>query len=128
MKENIIGRTNEIERIDRCMGESSAQLIIVYGRRRVGKTFLINEYFDNNFSFKITGAYKKSRRFQLEGFNEELIRKSGREWDMSVQSFLLCCKLFCFLLTSISSFPPPVLGCFFVIIIHLGTGRPFVKG
>jgi len=36
MKENIIGRTNEIERIDRCMGESSAQLIIVYGRRRVG--------------------------------------------------------------------------------------------
>ena len=82
MKENIIGRTNEIERIDRCMGESSAQLIIVYGRRRVGKTFLINEYFDNNFSFKITGAYKKSRRFQLEGFNEELIRKSGREWDM----------------------------------------------
>ena len=46
MKESIIGRTNEIERIDRCMGESSAQLIIVYGRRRVGKTFLINEYFD----------------------------------------------------------------------------------
>ena len=82
MKENIIGRTDEIERIDRCMGESSAQLIIVYGRRRVGKTFLINEYFDNNFSFKITGAYKKSRRFQLEGFNEELIRKSGREWYM----------------------------------------------
>ena len=38
MRTNIIGRTSEIERLERCMGESSAQLIIVYGRRRVGKT------------------------------------------------------------------------------------------
>ncbi|MBQ9327646.1 MAG: ATP-binding protein [Solobacterium sp.] len=82
MKEKIIGRVSEIERLDRCMDDSSAQLIIVYGRRRVGKTFLINEYFDNNFAFKITGAYQKSRRFQLEGFHEELMRKSGRDWDL----------------------------------------------
>ena len=61
------------------MQSDSAQLIIVYGRRRVGKTFLINEYFDNQFAFKITGAYKKSKKFQLEGFAGELVRQTGRD-------------------------------------------------
>jgi len=40
---NIVGRREEIARLDRCMEALSAQLIIVYGRRRVGKTYLINE-------------------------------------------------------------------------------------
>ena len=82
MKDRIVGRHKEISRLDRCMDSSSAQLIVVYGRRRVGKTFLINEYFDNSFAFKITGAYKKSKRLQLESFNEELMRKSGKDWDI----------------------------------------------
>ena len=47
--ENIIGREKEIKRLDRAMEENEAQLIIVYGRRRVGKTFLINEYFNGKF-------------------------------------------------------------------------------
>ena len=78
----IIGRSEEKARLDRCMNEQSAQLIIVYGRRRVGKTFLINEYFNNEFAFKITGAYKKSMRFQLEGFAAELTRKSKKEREV----------------------------------------------
>ena len=82
MIEKIIGRKDEIARLDRCMASDTAQLIIVYGRRRVGKTYLINEYFDNDFAFKVTGAYKKSKRFQLEGFAEELMRRSGRDTDV----------------------------------------------
>lgn len=82
MRERIIGRTSETARLDRCMDTPEAQLIIVYGRRRVGKTFLINEYFNNEFAFKITGAFKRSKRFQLEGFTGELIRRSGKEWSI----------------------------------------------
>ncbi len=82
MKERIVGRHTEISRLDHCMDSSSAQLIVVYGRRRVGKTFLINEYFDNDFTFKITGAYKRSKRFQLESFRDELMRKSRKDWDI----------------------------------------------
>ena len=33
------------------MEDASAQLVIVYGRRRVGKTYLINEYYDNKVPF-----------------------------------------------------------------------------
>lgn len=46
----IVGRREEIARLDRCMEEARAQLVIVYGRRRVGKTYLINEYYDNSIS------------------------------------------------------------------------------
>lgn len=76
---NIIGRSTEIARLDRCMQEEHAQLIIVYGRRRVGKTYLINEYFDNDFSFKLTGAYKKPKSFQLESFAYALREKTGKQ-------------------------------------------------
>ena len=75
---NIIGRGEEITRLDRCMEAISAQLIIIYGRRRVGKTYLINEYFNNEFAFKLTGAYKKTKAFQLESFADELKQKSGK--------------------------------------------------
>ncbi len=36
---DLIGREKEIERLNRALEEKEAQLIIVYGRRRVGKTF-----------------------------------------------------------------------------------------
>jgi AAA+ ATPase superfamily predicted ATPase len=65
---NIVGRRDEVARLDRCMESRSTQLIIVYGRRRVGKTYLINEYYDYKFAFKLTGAYKRSKVFQLENF------------------------------------------------------------
>ena len=63
------------------MHTDSAQLVIIYGRRRVGKTFLINEYFHNQFGFKLTGAYGQPREIQLRNFMSELARKSQKEWD-----------------------------------------------
>ena len=77
--ENIIGREKEIKRLDRAMEENEAQLIIVYGRRRVGKTFLINEYFNGKFDFKFTGAFDQSTKEQLKNFKLELKRYAGKE-------------------------------------------------
>ena len=57
MNNKIIGRNEEYKRLDECLKSNSAQLIIVYGRRRAGKTFLINEYFNYEFAYKITGIY-----------------------------------------------------------------------
>lgn len=79
MKSKIIGRTNECARLDKCLREEIAQLILVYGRRRVGKTFLINQYFENKFSFKLTGAYNKPRTEQLQAFISEYNRKTNNK-------------------------------------------------
>ena len=70
--EKLIGRETEIKRLDRALSEGEAQLIIVYGRRRVGKTFLINEYFNASFSFQFTGSEKQTNREQLKNFIMEL--------------------------------------------------------
>ena len=53
----------------------NSQLVIVYGRRRVGKTFLVNETFSNDFAFKLTGDYKKPVSVQLNNFADELKNK-----------------------------------------------------
>ena len=79
MKKKIIGRAREYARLDKCMHENVAQLVLVYGRRRVGKTFLINQYFGNTFSFKLTGAYDKPKVDQLLAFANELNRKTHRK-------------------------------------------------
>lgn len=75
----IVGRKEEIARLDRCMETTQAQLIIVYGRRRVGKTYLISEYYDHKFAFKLTGAYKQPKKFQLESFSQELRLRTGTD-------------------------------------------------
>ena len=53
--DRIIGRTYEQAIIKRCLENEEAQLIALYGRRRVGKTFLIKEYFNDQFDFVFTG-------------------------------------------------------------------------
>ena len=79
--ESMIGRAWECDQLAECMERPSAQLIAVYGRRRVGKTFLINEFFQNHFAFKVTGAYGENALFQMRSFTDELHRKCGRSYD-----------------------------------------------
>lgn len=50
----MVGRKNEIEKFQEAVSKDRAQLIAVYGRRRVGKTFLVNEFCGNKYSFKHT--------------------------------------------------------------------------
>ncbi len=82
MKRNnrLIGRKEECERLDKCMSSDKAQLVVVYGRRRVGKTFLINEYFENRYAFKLTGVFGQRRNQQLANFTAELNRRSDRKY------------------------------------------------
>lgn len=64
------------------MTENEAQLIIVYGRRRVGKTFLINEYFDETFAFHFTGSATQSNKDQLKNFILELNSVSDTKYEI----------------------------------------------
>ena len=75
----ITGRHAECERLEKCLKADQAQLVIIYGRRRVGKTFLINQFFDGRFDFKLTGAYGEPKETQLRYFTSELNRQSGKD-------------------------------------------------
>lgn len=68
----IIGREKEITTLHELMSAEESQFVAVYGRRRVGKTFLIREAFDYNFVFQHTGTYGATRKQQLSDFRESL--------------------------------------------------------
>lgn len=72
MKKNIIGRESEIEQLERYMQSGHSEFIVIYGRRRIGKTFLVRELYEGDFTFRITGKENASTREQLENFRYAL--------------------------------------------------------
>lgn len=75
----IIGRKNEIAILQSLLQEEESQFVAVYGRRRVGKTFLIREAFDYKFAFQHTGIYGASLKEQLNEFLESLYSAGMKE-------------------------------------------------
>lgn len=58
----LIGRDAEKKHLESIVQSKEAEFVVVYGRRRVGKTFLVNTFFSDNYAFKLTGLAKKSKR------------------------------------------------------------------
>lgn len=71
----IIGREKEIKRLHRTLSAEYSEFIAVYGRRRVGKTFLVKEAFDYSFAFQHSGIANGDMRMQLEEFSHSLERQ-----------------------------------------------------
>lgn len=64
----IIGRAGTQNALEKLYNSDKAELVIVYGRRRVGKTHLIRKYFEGRFAFYTTGLFEASQEMQLEHF------------------------------------------------------------
>lgn len=77
----IIGRLKEQKVIASCLESPRAEFLAVYGRRRVGKTFLIREYFGNSFAFYATGVANSKMKDQLRAFSDSL-REYGAAKDV----------------------------------------------
>lgn len=77
--QDIIGRKAEIAILDKLMRSLVPEFLIIYGRRRIGKTYLIREYFGNDLVFDFTGSYGTDMKSQLENFfHEYLVRSRGQ--------------------------------------------------
>ena len=71
----IVGRKQEIEELERLYRSDRPEFVAVYGRRRVGKTFLIKQALKNRITFQHTGVSpidqddaKSRMKTQLESF------------------------------------------------------------
>ena len=51
----MVGRKREIRDLEERYAGNEAQLIAIYGRRRVGKTYLVNELFKDRITFRHAG-------------------------------------------------------------------------
>jgi AAA+ ATPase superfamily predicted ATPase len=78
-KASIIGRHREQEILQGCMDSPKAEFIAVYGRRRIGKTYLVKQFFENQFDFYTTGIYKVSRAEQLKAWKKQLKAFGAKE-------------------------------------------------
>lgn len=75
----MIGRNEEKKMLQSLLEEEEPQFIAVFGRRRIGKTYLIRESFDYTFTFQHTGlsnseidSDESQRQAQLDKFAESL--------------------------------------------------------
>ena len=72
----IVGRTAETAQLAQALRSREAEFIVVYGRRRVGKTHLIREFFSQRVDlyFEVTGQNGGPMSVQLMHFQRELER------------------------------------------------------
>jgi len=77
---DIIGREREIQKINYLLRSKSSEFLAVYGRRRVGKTFLIREYLKKDMTFSFTGSFDAENEIQLGNFFREYsFRTKGKK-------------------------------------------------
>ena len=68
----IIGRRREIKELEQCEKSNKSELVCVYGRRRVGKTFLVEQTFAGSLAFRATGVEGGNTKQQLKAFYQRL--------------------------------------------------------
>lgn len=72
--QEIIGRVDERSVLDQACGSRNAELIAVYGRRRVGKTFLIREHYRKYLCFEVSGLHGEPLMRQLANWSNQIRR------------------------------------------------------
>lgn len=85
----IIGRKEEIRNLDRYYNSGLPEFIALYGRRRVGKTYLIEQMYGDRLAFGVTGVLEGKREDQETVFLNALqkIGYQGPEFKTWYQAF-----------------------------------------
>ena len=68
----LVGRQYEQKLLLEIAQSDKSEFVAVYGRRRVGKTYLIRETFNYNFAFQHTGVQDGDKDVQLSRFAKSL--------------------------------------------------------
>jgi AAA+ ATPase superfamily predicted ATPase len=75
---NVIGRDSQKKLFKEAINSSKSEFMVVYGRRRVGKTFLIKNVLGNRIDFEMTGIQSGDLSDQLQNFANKLSEFSGK--------------------------------------------------
>ncbi|MHA4809714.1 AAA family ATPase [Flavitalea flava] len=81
--ENLVGRIQEKKILENALESPGAELIAIYGRRRVGKTFLIRSVYEKHLVFEFTGVHEAKMKEQLEGFGLALKKAMNSPADLA---------------------------------------------
>jgi len=84
--EKLIGRDVEKKLLQNALDSGSPELIALFGRRRVGKTFLIRRYLEKHLVLDFAGTLDAKLADQLENFKKALGKAAGNEKLYQTQS------------------------------------------
>ena len=68
----LIGREKEFETLMEAYKDDRSHFIAIYGRRRIGKTFLVRETFNYTFTFQHAGMSEGSLKEQIKAFDASI--------------------------------------------------------
>lgn len=85
MEENIIGRNREKQQLRDIYESDRSEFLAIYGRRRVGKTFLIRQFFENSIVFQTSGMANTGMKEQIKHFYQDICRYDKRNETRSKQ-------------------------------------------
>ena len=96
MNKLFIGREKEQQQLKEYLNSEQSEFIAVYGRRRVGKTFLIQKVIGSDYAFYVAGMNKVSMRIQLKNFMQGIrkncpkvpLAKTWLDAFMALESYL----------------------------------------
>jgi len=74
----MIGRKYETERLKESLKSDNSELIAIYGRRRIGKTYLVRNVYEKHIKFEVTGLFGGNQDKQLDIFFDELKKVSKK--------------------------------------------------
>ncbi|MFK7981942.1 MAG: hypothetical protein AB8G86_18325 [Saprospiraceae bacterium] len=98
--EQLIGRKEEIAVLKKALKSTNAEMVSVIGRRRVGKTFLINQIYEKHIVFSISGTQNTPLKEQLGNFayllneyaNPKIAYKTPTSWQEAFQMLITYLK------------------------------------
>ena len=93
----IIGRLKELKTLRQLQMSDKSEFVALYGRRRVGKTFLVRTVCEDKFTFQVTGIANVTLQQQLGNFHSALQRmnatvpnKIPTNWFKAFEQLILC--------------------------------------
>lgn len=88
----LIGRKMQSKELLRLYNSDRSEFVAVYGRRRVGKTYLVNEVLGDKILFRHAGLSRDDMEGQLEGWRSSLVGRScnaERAWLRTLMLYSL---------------------------------------
>lgn len=73
----VVGRDREQRTLRQALASDRPELVALYGRRRVGKTFLVRQTYEAQLVFELVGSHAGARAAQLQAFATALGRAVG---------------------------------------------------
>ncbi|MCC8037627.1 MAG: AAA family ATPase [Bacteroidales bacterium] len=78
MNNFIISREKECDELQAALESDRSEFVVVSGRRRIGKTYLVETFFDHQYDFTFVGAHNAPASVQRLDFAKALTKHSGR--------------------------------------------------